>query len=98
MLDRLGVKETLIGGLSMGGQIVMEFQRLFPERVRGIILCDAFPGAETEDGKRERNAVAARLEAEGMGEYADEVLDKMLAPHNITSLPTVTAHVLKMMR
>ncbi|MFJ3307270.1 alpha/beta fold hydrolase [Streptomyces sp. NPDC086549] len=98
LLDRLGVKEALIGGLSMGGQIVMEFQRLFPERVTGLILCDTFPGAETEEGKRARDTMAVRLLAEGMAGYADEVLDKMIAPHNVTGLPAVAAHVLGMMR
>lgn len=34
LLDRLGVDRVVLGGLSMGGQIVLEFYRLFPERVR----------------------------------------------------------------
>ncbi|WP_248963245.1 alpha/beta fold hydrolase [Sphaerisporangium perillae] len=98
LLDHLGLREVVIGGLSMGGQIVLEFFRLFPERVRGLILADTFAQAETDEGKKVRNAMADRLLAEGMGPYAEEVLPKMVAPYNIEALPGVAAHVLRMMR
>lgn len=97
LLDHLGLKQVVLGGLSMGGQIVMEFYRLFPERVRGLILADTFPRAETPEGKLARAAMADRLLAEGMAPYAAEVLDKMVAPHNVTAMPDVAAHVLRMM-
>jgi pimeloyl-ACP methyl ester carboxylesterase len=38
LLDQLGIQNVVIGGLSMGGPIVMEFCRLFPARVRGVLL------------------------------------------------------------
>lgn len=98
LLDHLGVPEAVVGGLSMGGQIVMEFQRLFPGRATGLVLADTFPGADTEEGRRAREAMAERLTAEGMSGYADEVLDRMIAPRNVTALPEVAGHVLRMMR
>ncbi|WP_431963310.1 alpha/beta fold hydrolase [Actinacidiphila sp. bgisy160] len=98
LMDHLDVPEAVVGGLSMGGQIVMEFQRLFPARVTGLVLADTFPGAETEQGRRARDAMADRLLTEGMSGYADEVLDRMITPHNATALTEVAAHVLRMMR
>ncbi|MGA6165324.1 alpha/beta fold hydrolase [Amycolatopsis magusensis] len=98
LLDRLGVDRIVLGGLSMGGQIVMEFHRLFPERVRGLLLADTSPVGETEAGKRVRNETADRLLREGLGAYAGEVLPKMVAPHNLVALPAVGEHVLGMMR
>ncbi|MFI9580863.1 alpha/beta fold hydrolase [Streptomyces sp. NPDC052236] len=98
LMDLLGLDRVLLGGLSMGGQIVMEFYRLFPDRVSGLLLADTFPAAEKPEGKVSRNAMADRLLVEGMGGYADEVIDKMVAPYNITALPEVAAHVLGMMR
>lgn len=98
LLDHLGAREVVIGGLSMGGQIAMEFCRLYPERVRGLFLAATFPQAETDEGKRNRNAAADRLLREGMEPYADEALPKMIAPRNIAALPAVAAHVLSMMR
>ncbi|MFG2867939.1 alpha/beta fold hydrolase [Streptomyces sp. NPDC048338] len=93
LLDRLGIGRFVLGGLSMGGQIVMECYRLFPERIRGLVLADTFPGAETPEGKAARNALADRLLAEGMRGYADEVLDRMVAPYNTHAAP----HVHRMM-
>jgi len=98
LLDHLGVEQFVLGGLSMGGQIVMECYRLFPGRIRGLILADTFPGAETEAGKKHRNDVADELLREGMEAYAVDMLPKMLSPRNVEALPDVAAHVLGMMR
>ncbi|GHE47865.1 alpha/beta hydrolase [Streptosporangium violaceochromogenes] len=98
LLDHLGVAEIVLGGLSMGGQVVMEFHRLFPERLRGLVLAGTAPQAETEEGRRVRNAMADRLLREGMGGYAEEVLPKMVAPANLRRFPALAEHVLGMMR
>jgi 3-oxoadipate enol-lactonase len=98
LLDHLEVDGAVLAGLSMGGQIVMEFYRLFPERVRALVLADTFCQAETEVGRKTRNDLADRLLSEGIGGYADEVLPKMVAPYNIEALPAVARHVLGMMR
>jgi pimeloyl-ACP methyl ester carboxylesterase len=98
LLDRLGADCIVLGGLSMGGQIVMEFHRLFSDRVRGLVLADTSAQAETETGKRLRNDMADRLLREGMAGFADEVLPRMMARRSIQALPAVARHVLGMMR
>jgi pimeloyl-ACP methyl ester carboxylesterase len=98
LLDRLGVDTFVLGGLSMGGQIVMELHRQVPDRIRGLILADTSALADTEPARRTRLETAERLLREGMGRYAEEVLPKMVAPHNISALPDVARHVLTMMR
>ncbi|MFG3140017.1 alpha/beta fold hydrolase [Streptomyces sp. NPDC048211] len=98
LLEHLGIARAVVGGVSMGGQIAMEFHRAHPDRVAALVLSDTSPVAETPDGKAFRNRLADRLLAEGMGGYADEVIDKMLAPYNVTGLPDVAARVLRMMR
>jgi pimeloyl-ACP methyl ester carboxylesterase len=94
LLDELKVETFVLAGLSMGGQIVMDCYRQFPDRIRGLVLADTFPAAETEEGKRSRNALADRLLREGMRGYADEVLEKMVAPY---AAPEVKTHVHRMM-
>lgn len=97
LLDHLGIERFVLGGLSMGGQIVMEFYRLFPDRIRGMVLADTFAAAETDEGRTARNQMADRLLAEGMSGYAHEVLSKMVSPRTIESQPDVARHVLGMM-
>ena len=98
LLDHLHVDRVVLSGLSMGGQIVMECYRLFPHRIRGLVLADTFAAAETDEGRKSRYAAADRLLDEGMAPYADEVLSTMLAPRNIQAMPKVARHVLGMMR
>lgn len=95
LLDHLGVERFALGGLSMGGQIVLECHRLFPARIRGLVLADTFAQGETPAGRQHRNDMADRLLREGMAGYAEEVLSKMVAPHNHTE---VGEHVSRMMR
>ncbi|MEU0968089.1 alpha/beta hydrolase [Streptomyces sp. NPDC005917] len=95
LLDALDVEACVLAGLSMGGQIAMEcYDRFGADRVRGLVLADTFPTPETPEGKRARNAMADRLLREGMRGYADEVLEKMVAPY---AHPDVKAHVHRMM-
>jgi pimeloyl-ACP methyl ester carboxylesterase len=98
LLDHLRIERIVLGGLSMGGQIVMEFHRLFPHRISGLLLADTSAQAETSDGVRRRARMAERLVREGMGPYADEVLPRMVAPANVRAMPAVARHVLGMMR
>nr|WSY53208.1 alpha/beta hydrolase [Streptomyces sp. NBC_00886] len=94
LLDELKVETFVLAGLSMGGQIAMDCYGRFPERVRGLVLADTFPAAETPEGVHNRNAMADRLLREGMRGYADEVLERMVAPHSDVQ---VKAHVHRMM-
>ena len=98
LLDHLEVGAAVLVGLSMGGQIVLDFHRLFASRVRGLVLADTSARAESKEGKKARGEMANRLLREGMGPYADEVLPMMIAPSNIEALPQVAQHVLTMMR
>ncbi|GLW33275.1 alpha/beta hydrolase [Actinoplanes regularis] len=98
LIDHLRIEEEVVlGGLSMGGQIVMECYRLFSERIAGLLLADTFPQGETPEGHANRNQAADRLLAEGMGWYATENLSKMMAAYNVTAMPQVAEHVSRMM-
>lgn len=98
LLEHLAIDRAVLCGLSMGGQIVMEFVRRLPDRVRGLVLADTSAAAETAEGRAGRYELADRLLCEGMAAYADEVLPKMIAPANIDAMPAVAKHVSTMMR
>ncbi|MEU4238169.1 alpha/beta fold hydrolase [Actinoplanes sp. NPDC026619] len=96
-LDADGVTRAVVGGISMGGQIAMEFHRQFPDRVAGLVLADTSPAPDDPAGRDTRLRTAERLLAEGMAGYADEVLDKMITPYHVMAKPDVAAHVRRMM-
>lgn len=97
LLDHLGVERFVLGGLSMGGQIVMECHRQFPERIEALLLADTTARVDTPEGRRVRLAAADRMAREGMAWYAQENLARMIAPANVEALPEVAGHVRAMM-
>jgi pimeloyl-ACP methyl ester carboxylesterase len=95
LLDGLRVPRAVVAGLSMGGQIALEFWARHPRRVAGLLLADTTAAGETEQSRAARVAQAQRLLREGMDPYAVEMLYLMVAPH---CPPAVARHVLAMMR
>jgi pimeloyl-ACP methyl ester carboxylesterase len=101
LLDHLGVERCVLGGLSMGAQIALECYRLFPDRVRGLVLTGASAAGETPGGRARRRATAERLLRDGragMAAYAGEMLPRVVSANTIHALPSVADHVLGMMR
>jgi pimeloyl-ACP methyl ester carboxylesterase len=95
LLDGLRVPRAVVAGLSMGGQIALEFWARHPGRVAGLLLADTTAAGETAESREARIAQAQRLLREGMDPYAVEVLYLMVAPD---APPAVAEHVLAMMR
>ena len=60
LLDELKITRAVVGGLSMGGYVALAFYRLFPRRVRALVLADTRAQADTEDAKRTREETAQR--------------------------------------
>lgn len=98
LLDELKVDKAVVLGYSMGGQIAMEIQHSYPQRVRALAIVDTVPQAEDAAGKRRRNTTADRLVVEGMHDYAADVLGVMIAGYNVEKLPYVAGKVLEMIR
>lgn len=96
LLDDLGIARVVLGGLSMGGYVALAFYRLFPERVRALILADTRPQADTGEARLTREETAARALAEGMHTVADAMLPKLLAPSTHDERPEVVARVRRM--
>jgi pimeloyl-ACP methyl ester carboxylesterase len=97
LVDRLGLDRVLVGGVSMGGQVVLECARRWGDRISGLLLADTFARADDEAARARRRAAADRLEREGMAGYAAEALPRMIAAYNVTALPDVAGHVHRMM-
>jgi pimeloyl-ACP methyl ester carboxylesterase len=58
VLDTAGVDRAVIGGLSLGGYMSLEFHLAHRERVRGLVLCDTGPGYKKDDARESWNRYA----------------------------------------
>jgi 3-oxoadipate enol-lactonase len=97
LLDHLGISQAVIGGLSMGGYVVLAFQKQFPSRVRGLILADTRAQADSEEAKQTRAQHAEKALTEGMAGIADAMLPKLLTPETVSKRPDVVKRVRDMM-
>jgi 3-oxoadipate enol-lactonase len=97
LLDALEISRAHIGGISMGGYVALAFYRLFPLRVRSLILADTRAQADTEEAKQNRAQQAARVVVEGMAGIVDAMLPKLLAPETVSKRPEVVKRIRDMM-
>ncbi len=70
LLDHLGIRRAVIGGLSLGGTMSLEFYVAHPEMVQALVLCDTGPGYRNAEARAKWNeramGRAAELEARGL--------------------------------
>jgi 3-oxoadipate enol-lactonase len=96
LMDALGMQQAVLCGLSMGGYVAFAFLRKYPERVRGLILADTRPGADSEGGKANREKVAQLAEEQGSGAIADLQVPNLLSEYIRQHHPDVEARVRQM--
>ena len=63
-LLELGVDRLIVGGLSVGGYLVMEWLRKDPQMLAGIALCDTKATADAPAAKQARLEMAAAIESD----------------------------------
>ena len=70
LLDEVGAKTAIVGGLSLGGYMSLAFYRAHPERVAALLIIDTGPGFKKEDAREAWNRrafdTAERFGREGL--------------------------------
>lgn len=70
LLEHLGISRTVVGGLSLGGYISLEFYAAHPEMVSALILCNTGPGYRKDEARQGWNdfatGYAKRFEERGL--------------------------------
>lgn len=93
LMDALGIDQAILCGLSMGGYVAFAFARLYPQRLRGLILADTRPGADTAEGRTARESLAQLAESQGTAAIADLQIPRLLSGYTRQHHPEVEAHV-----
>ncbi|HEY8208447.1 MAG TPA: alpha/beta fold hydrolase [Myxococcaceae bacterium] len=79
VLDSLGIRRAVVGGVSMGGYAAMAMLREDAGRVAGLILIDTQAAADDEAGKARRADTAKAIAARGTQALVDAMLGKLVA-------------------
>jgi len=80
----------------MGGYVTFELLRRHPKRVQALILCDTKAEADSPQGRRERDELAALARSAGAAAVAERLLPALLAPATHTAQPEVVQQVREM--
>ena len=77
LLDSLGVKRAVIGGLSMGGYAALEMWRRRKDLFRALLLADTKATADNAEGAAGRETFAKNAVANGIAWVAAELAPKL---------------------
>ncbi|WP_019925685.1 alpha/beta fold hydrolase [Nocardia sp. BMG111209] len=96
VLDTAGAETATVIGYSIGGQVALDFAAAHPDRLTALVLSGTSAAADGPEVRAERLALADRLEAEGVDEYAEEFLPHLLGARTLRDRPSVVEHALTM--
>src|SRR5262245_60881873 len=70
LLDAVGARQAIVGGLSLGGYMSLAFYRSHSERVRALLIIDTGPGFKKDDARdawnKRAHETAERFDREGL--------------------------------
>lgn len=85
VLDAVGARRAIIGGLSLGGYMSLAFYRAHPTRTRALLIIDTGPGFKKDDAREAWNAralaTADRLDHEGLDVLKSAMRERAAASH-----------------
>jgi pimeloyl-ACP methyl ester carboxylesterase len=85
LLDAVGAKSAVIGGLSLGGYMSLAFHVAHPERVRALLIVDTGPGFKNDAAREDWNVYARksadRFERDGVDSLKSQSRERALAHH-----------------
>lgn len=88
LMDLLKLEKPVLCGLSMGGYIALLAAKEYPERFKGLVLCDTQCVADTPEGAEKRIATIEKIKTSGVQVYAEEIITNLFAPSSFTNRPT----------
>ncbi|MGE0625562.1 MAG: alpha/beta fold hydrolase [Pseudomonadales bacterium] len=99
LLDHLGFRTAIVGGLSLGGYMSLAFYADYPQRVEALLIIDTGPGfkkdAAREAWNRTAEARAADIEARGAHALEGRSPEQATAEHaNLRGLVYAARHLL----
>jgi 3-oxoadipate enol-lactonase len=95
--DDAGVGRAVFAGVSIGGYILFEFVRRYPERIAGLILSCTRPQADTPEGRAGRLKSAEDVLERGTEWFVELMIPKLLGQTLRESRPDRVREIRDMM-
>lgn len=98
LTETLKIEKAIFGGLSMGGYVLFNFYRLFPEMIAGMIFADTNSAGDNEQKRESRFDLIENIETNGAQALVDEMLPNLVSDYTITNNPELFSEIEKMFR
>ena len=89
LLDEVGARRAIVGGLSLGGYMSLAFYRVHPERVSALLIIDTGPGFKKDDARaawnRRAHDTGDRFEREGLAVLKSASRERSTVSHREAS-------------
>ncbi len=90
LLESLHIQTPIVvGGLSMGGYVALEYYRQFKEQVAGLMLVSTRASADSAEVQAKRNQHIALVKEQGVSALTNELLPLLLAPESYDTMPAL---------
>ena len=93
LLDRLDITEAAVIGCSLGGYVLFEILKSAPRYVSAVGLVSTRPGADNEDGRKNREKMIDLVIREGVPAVAAQMVPKLLGATTQSDRPDMADHV-----
>ncbi len=90
-LDAIGVKDKFVAtGVSMGGYVLFQLARLFPDRLRGLVFVSTRSAPDTPEGRKKRFQTIEMVEKSGTGPLSEKMIPQLFGKTSLgAKLPIV---------
>jgi pimeloyl-ACP methyl ester carboxylesterase len=93
LLDKLGVEKAVVGGMSMGGYVLLDLVRRYPERLIGAIFMVTRAAADDPAGREKRTTLSVEVKAGNALIVADTMAKVLFAASTTTDQPGLVRQV-----
>ena len=97
LLDALGLRRVVLGGLSMGGYVAFAFLREYADRVAALILADTRAGADTTEAFERRTDQQDQVARIGTVALIETLLGGLLSEHTRTNRLELVERIRRLM-
>jgi pimeloyl-ACP methyl ester carboxylesterase len=94
LLDQLQIEKTVAVGMSMGGYVLLNLLKRYPQRINAACFVVTRSDADDEAGRAKRNHLIAEIEAGRPQTVAEAFTPVLFAPHTTQNRP----ELIKMVR
>lgn len=79
LFSQLNIERAILGGLSMGGYVALNFVRMFADKVEALILADTNAAADTAEKRQSRIELVQGIKEKGSDALIDEMLPNLIS-------------------